>query len=314
VDADRGGVCQPTGFCSFPDPSCESGQRYGAHAGERLAERCVVDGEGSSSGVTAAHETSTSLSQDDSSTTHAVATDTTTTTTTTTATGTETEATTEIEPPIDPDLVAWYRFDDLLDGIVEDSSPNRLHGTCESCPTSTPGAFGNAAAFDGVSQFIQLPSSSHFDLTEAFTITAWARLEDWPQSIRMLVCRPLGPENRNSWQLYASASTPATPRIHFYVADALDTYVGTGVEVSDPRAWLHVALIWDGSEATLYLDGEPGAQRSINEVAYDDHAPRIGADLDFGQDTNFFAGAIDDVRIYSRVLDAAEIAELAQPL
>jgi hypothetical protein len=35
-----GGVCQPTGFCSFDDSTCGSGQRYGAASGD-LAGVCV---------------------------------------------------------------------------------------------------------------------------------------------------------------------------------------------------------------------------------------------------------------------------------
>lgn len=37
----EGALCQPTGFCSFPDDSCDSGQRYGDLAGEAFANECV---------------------------------------------------------------------------------------------------------------------------------------------------------------------------------------------------------------------------------------------------------------------------------
>jgi len=36
------GVCEETGFCSFPDPSCESGRKYEPHTGNGLADTCVV--------------------------------------------------------------------------------------------------------------------------------------------------------------------------------------------------------------------------------------------------------------------------------
>ncbi len=35
------GVCQPTGYCSFTDIACASGQRYGEYASDRLANACV---------------------------------------------------------------------------------------------------------------------------------------------------------------------------------------------------------------------------------------------------------------------------------
>lgn len=36
------GRCEPTGFCSFPDPTCPSGRRYGSLSGDGLAEQCVT--------------------------------------------------------------------------------------------------------------------------------------------------------------------------------------------------------------------------------------------------------------------------------
>lgn len=49
-EACAGGVCQPAGFCSFPDEACETGQRFGEFAGEGLAGMCVGAGAGTSTG------------------------------------------------------------------------------------------------------------------------------------------------------------------------------------------------------------------------------------------------------------------------
>ncbi|MBL4685943.1 MAG: DUF5050 domain-containing protein [Nannocystaceae bacterium] len=47
------GTCQPaTGFCSFPDDDCDSGQRYGALAPDGLAGACVPEGTASTGGPT----------------------------------------------------------------------------------------------------------------------------------------------------------------------------------------------------------------------------------------------------------------------
>jgi hypothetical protein len=39
-----GGICQPTGYCSFPDDDCPSHQRYGDHAAAGYAGTCVGTG------------------------------------------------------------------------------------------------------------------------------------------------------------------------------------------------------------------------------------------------------------------------------
>src|SRR5690606_16926638 len=40
-DQCNGGICHPTRYCSFPDPTCGSRQRYGSLAGDGLADTCV---------------------------------------------------------------------------------------------------------------------------------------------------------------------------------------------------------------------------------------------------------------------------------
>jgi len=49
VDDDRAGRCEANGFCSFPDPDCPSGHRYGDRAGDGLAGECVAPDDGTTS-------------------------------------------------------------------------------------------------------------------------------------------------------------------------------------------------------------------------------------------------------------------------
>ena len=49
IDGEIEGVCQNTGFCSFPDTVCPSGQRYGARAVESVAKECVPPGDDATS-------------------------------------------------------------------------------------------------------------------------------------------------------------------------------------------------------------------------------------------------------------------------
>jgi hypothetical protein len=48
----RSGRCESSGWCSFPDTTCESGYKFGAHAGDGLAGACVDEPLGSSGGST----------------------------------------------------------------------------------------------------------------------------------------------------------------------------------------------------------------------------------------------------------------------
>ena len=48
------GVCQASGYCSFPDPSCDSNQKYGDLAPGDLAGACVPVAAGSGSDTSGA--------------------------------------------------------------------------------------------------------------------------------------------------------------------------------------------------------------------------------------------------------------------
>lgn len=56
----RAGTCEPSGYCSFPDETCPSGQRYGDHAAAGLAETCVPTEEATGASTTTAGGTGTS--------------------------------------------------------------------------------------------------------------------------------------------------------------------------------------------------------------------------------------------------------------
>lgn len=58
-NAQPGGQCEASGYCSFPDAECITGQRYGDAAGEGLSQRCVPAEEGSTSEAPATTTTAT---------------------------------------------------------------------------------------------------------------------------------------------------------------------------------------------------------------------------------------------------------------
>ncbi|MCA9659584.1 MAG: hypothetical protein KC486_14650 [Myxococcales bacterium] len=62
------GVCEDSGFCSFPDESCASGRRYGEFSGNGLGGACV-DGAGSDSATSTATTSTGSTTEPTTSTT-----------------------------------------------------------------------------------------------------------------------------------------------------------------------------------------------------------------------------------------------------
>ncbi|MCG8462071.1 MAG: LamG domain-containing protein, partial [Holophagales bacterium] len=84
------------------------------------------------------------------------------------------------------------------------------------------------------------------------------------------------------------------------------TLTGTTIVADD--AWHHLVGVYDGGEIRIYVDGvlDASAPSSAGTV-------ETTADLLLGRNYssgNFFRGTLDDVRLYDRALDAAEIADL----
>jgi hypothetical protein len=198
--------------------------------------------------------------------------------------------------------VAHYRLDEGSGTSISDCA--RGHdGTLVGAATWTSGRVGPfALAFDG--GIVNLGSPPAFDITGAMTIAGWVKVDSFATSGRILV-RSGGPMDRG-WQLNVEPNGVASFQI---AIDAMMT-----AEAADPipaGKWVHLAGVFEPSIALrLYVDGvqqavavpAPAAQRTSTQPAALGRRPDGCCDL---------AGAIDDVRLYDRVLSAADIAILA---
>jgi hypothetical protein len=74
--------------------------------------------------------------------------------------------------------------------------------------------------------------------------------------------------------------------------------------------WTHVAITLNGSEASIYINGQ-----FDSSVTYATRALSEGYNLTIGShqdDTRFYNGKLDDIRIYNLALNKDQIEELAQ--
>jgi len=74
--------------------------------------------------------------------------------------------------------------------------------------------------------------------------------------------------------------------------------------------WTHVAVCLDGSEATIYINGQLDASASYAQRSSCEDCRLWISSL--GRDTRYYNGKIDDIRIYNMALNADQIAALVQ--
>jgi len=217
-------------------------------------------------------------------------------------------------------LVGHWTFDgkDVTNGRINDVSGNGNHGNASGIATSTfyrPGKIGQAGNFDGVDDRVRVGDMDSADGTATLTVSAWVKPSTIDDSAHRSIISKTGGVSGSftGWSLLRVN----TEAYRFYIRNSTDgTVTATSDAVFRDTNWHHVVGVYDGSAVRVYVDGTeadstPPSATSIipaesKEVCIGDTGTSGGTCTTL----NPFPGLIDDVRIYSRALTAAEISAL----
>ncbi|MEV1007136.1 LamG domain-containing protein [Streptomyces sp. NPDC049881] len=187
-----------------------------------------------------------------------------------------------------------------------------------------PGGEGVAGAglhLDGVDDHARTPGGV-VDTTRSFSVALWARLPDDKEARSMVAVSQAG-ANRSAfelhhstayggWVLYRQTNDEITGTQALRAAQPACPTGDTACEEARLGEWTHVVgtvSVATGT-MTLYVDGQAVAS-AVSTDHWDSRASLlIGASAHRGTATNFFAGDIDDVRLYDHALSAADVAAL----
>jgi hypothetical protein len=215
--------------------------------------------------------------------------------------GTPVNLVVSIGPPPPPGLVLSLTLDSVASGIVTDGSGMNNHGVVEG-PVPVAGRVGGALLFDGVNDWITVADSDALDLSTAMTLEAWvnpASLTGW----RNVLLKEGG--TGMAYELYAQNPDVSRPAAYATLNGAIRGITGTAPMPAN--TWSHLAVTYDGANMRLYVNGALVRTVARTGVIAATNGPlHIGGNAVWGGE--FFAGAIDEVRIYNRALSAQEIA------
>jgi len=167
-----------------------------------------------------------------------------------------------------------------------------------------------AINFDGTDDYVTVADNNNLDITSALTIEAWIRPSDSSTTRTIVGKRDGGPSTVEANYAFRIDDNNAT-QLEFYYSysGSWNTYTTTNANIQ-PGEWAHVVVTHDGSSPKIYKNGRLLAGSCTtgtcnHTLTADDNSFAIGRPGDVaGQ---YFKGAIDAVRIYSRVLTASEI-------
>lgn len=210
-------------------------------------------------------------------------------------------------------LQAWWRFDDT-GGTTADSSGNSRIGTVNSAVRSSSAVLGTSMEFNGSTSRVGFTTPT----LSRVTIAGWARasgvnsLTIFPRVVHMREGLLFGGFD-NSGTDDGNAST---------LKFALDNGVSDVVWHSPPGTyfvgpWYHVAVTYDPTATypapVFYINGVRQLTGTQNSVA---STPTVAAGQgyigDRGDGARPWLGQLDEVRLYNRVLDDAEVSWMSR--
>jgi hypothetical protein len=195
-------------------------------------------------------------------------------------------------------LVAAYGFDEGAGATAVDASGNGNSGSIAGATWVTTGKFGAALRFNGTSGMVSVADAATLDLTNRLTLEAWVQPTaegGWRTVI--LKERPSG----LVYSLYGDENNTGPAG---YLTISGDKSV-TSTGALPLNAWTHIAFTYDGATMRLYVNGVQVKSRAqTGSTAVSSGMLRIGGNTVWGE---YFAGLIDEVRLYNRALSAAEI-------
>ena len=208
-------------------------------------------------------------------------------------------------------LVGWWPGEGCGDDLISTS-----HGNLTAGVGFAPGLVGQAFSLDGAQSYVQIPNSSSLSLTGAITVEGWIN----PQRLQgTIACQYDASTGQCAWWLGVGPSG----EVYFeaYADGCAWRQVVTDNGRIAPGVFSHVAGAFDPAtqELQIYVNGVPvpvslTPGSAIVAAIHNSTAPiRLGAYvMGNGQlDYNWmFAGLIDEVSLYARVLGADEIQAL----
>ncbi|TKJ33813.1 MAG: hypothetical protein CEE38_19510 [Planctomycetes bacterium B3_Pla] len=217
-------------------------------------------------------------------------------------------------PPIpvtdDPDLVAWWRFDEGIGTTVLDWSGRGNNGTIFDQGWSSPGWHGDAALDAAGSGYVAIQNLSYAetDLT-AVTVTAWIRTSS--SETQYIVSF----DRNEYWRLEVNGDGAGDGQIGWDVMTSTGQVDYGSITRIDDGRWHHITGVFDNGRSTIYIDGipEPSATGGPTFGSGNTRFGFIGANSEavaFDGSRgggSAIAGLVDDVRIYSAALTEEQI-------
>jgi len=200
------------------------------------------------------------------------------------------------------ELVAAYAFEEGSGSSVSDASGRGNTGTIQNATWTTAGKYGKGLAFNGATARVTVPDATSLHLTTGMTLEAWVNPSDVTSAWRDVIYK-----GNDNYFLEATSTRNGAPGAGGTFGEVYGT---TTLPVG---AWTHLAVTYDGATLRLYVNGtQVSSVARSGPIATSTNPLQIGGDGLYGQ---YFAGVIDEVRVYSVARTPSQIqSDMSTPI
>ena len=218
-------------------------------------------------------------------------------------------------PPIeieDPNLLVWYKFDEIFGDIAPDMSGYDHHATVNGATFEVAGQVGGALEFDGDGDHVFYQDCSFLNGLGAITVSVWVKSDVIDTDKGFYIAEDPAGQDENGMRYDTTGATAGGDDV--LKLSVVSTEGNQQLESSQflqRTEWQHYAMVWQsGEQLKFYVNGFLDT-------------PTVNADATAGTTAGFvnlyvgqggkgsgsssWDGLVDDFRIYDKALSAEEI-------
>ena len=199
-------------------------------------------------------------------------------------------------------MISYWRGENNANDFYGTNNGTLMNGTI-----FTTGKVGQAFAFNGTNNYIDVADSSSLDLANTnYTLSAWLKFTDGHASgggyHRIF-------DKEDSGGYWWALMTQNDGRITWASKDSTPQVVIWSTRSSwTAGAWYYFVITYNGVNSIMYVDGIQEGTAVGGNIGASTNSLKIGSNL--SGSTDFFKGAIDEAAIFNRALIPAEIQTL----
>ncbi len=206
--------------------------------------------------------------------------------------------------PQDNSTVGYWSLNEGTGNITHDSSGNKNNGALFG-PTWVASKYQSGLDFDGVSDYLTIPSSTSLALKTEFSLSFWFT----PSQIKSQTLIGKSASYPN-YEYYVTMLSDGRLSVGVHTStDGGDVVTNSSVKLATGSTY-NIVLTWAyPGQTKLYINGTLQAYGTAHNDTISSLGSLVVGDLRIGRGL-YTAGIFDDIRVYNRTLSASDVATL----